>query len=143
VSVSDSINSSAIEFDAYIDPDETFMIFTSIGRKDSFGSGDLYISFKYGNEWTSAKNLGEKINSAFMDQCPYVTLDGKTFLFTSFRDNNHYKYENEFSTQSYINQLNSPFNGLGNIFWVDSSVLNIETIGNCKISIKPNINDTL
>ncbi|HET8963115.1 MAG TPA: hypothetical protein VFM99_04415, partial [Chitinophagales bacterium] len=68
---------------------------------------------------------------------------GKTFLFTSFRDNNHYKYENEFSTQSYINQLNSPFNGLGNIFWVDSSVLNIETIGNCKISIKPNINDTL
>ena len=119
-SLSDSINTTATEYDAFIAPDETYIIYTSIGKKDSYGSGDLYVSFKINNIWTVGKNLGEKINSPYMDQCPMVTNDGKYLFFTSFRDKQPYNFKQPILTSDYLKILNSPLNGLGNIFWVDS-----------------------
>jgi len=40
-----AINSEYGDFDAFISPDEDYIIFSSNGRPDSFGKGDLYISF--------------------------------------------------------------------------------------------------
>jgi len=127
VSLGDSINTTATEYDAYIAPDENYIIFTSIGRKDGFGSGDLYISFKKEGKWTGVKNLGSNINSSLMDQCPAVSPDGKYFFFTSFRDNDTYKFKNTKSTADYFKLLQSPFNGMANVFWVDcKSILSSE-----------------
>lgn len=119
VSVGDSINTSRIEFDAFIAPDESYMIYTGMTDTDNFGSGDLYISFRMGNQWTRGKNLGRKVNSLHMDQCPMISLDGKILYFTSFRDTQPYPVDKPMSTQAYLNLLNSPMNGSGNIFWVD------------------------
>ena len=59
VSISDSINSDGYEFNAFVAPDESYIIFTAYQREDGFGSGDLYISFKVSDSlWTKAKNLG-------------------------------------------------------------------------------------
>lgn len=121
--IGDSVNTTATEYDAYIAPDESYIIFTSIGRKDGLGSGDLYISNKINGKWTEGKNLGPKINSTFMDQCPNVTTDGKYFFFTSFRDNHSFGFTRRLSTAEYINHLQSPFNGMGNIFWIDSKAI--------------------
>lgn len=118
-SVSDSINTKAIEYDAYIAPDESYVIYTAIGGKDGLGSGDLYISFNENGKWTAGKNLGSKINSAFMDQCPVVSPDGKYLFFTSFRDNGNFNFKKGISTKEYFQLLQSPFNGMANIFWVD------------------------
>ena len=114
------VNTTAIEYDAYVSPDERYMIFTAIGRADSRGSGDLYISHNYNGEWSLGENLGDEINSAFMDQCPGVTPDGTKFLFTSFRDNNSFSFRRPVTTDKYLEVLSSPFNGLGNIFWTPS-----------------------
>jgi len=114
------LNTKAIEYDAYVSPDERFIIFTAIGRDDSMGSGDLYISFNHHGEWSPARNLGDKINSAFMDQCPGMSPDGTKFLFTSFRDNNSFSFREPVKTDDYFEVLSSPFNGLGNIFWIPS-----------------------
>ena len=87
-SLPDSINSTGDEFNAFVDPDENYIIFSGYKRKDGYGNGDLYISKKNEKgEWQQAKNLGATINSAKLDYCPYVTPDKKYFFFTSNRHN--------------------------------------------------------
>jgi hypothetical protein len=88
VSLSDSINSEGYEFNAYVAPDESFLVYTCYNRKDGMGSGDLYISYKSEEGlWTAAKNMGAEINSKQMDYCPFVSLKSKSFYFTSKRSN--------------------------------------------------------
>jgi hypothetical protein len=81
-----SINTNAYEADAFISLDESYVIFCSI-RKEGFGQGDLYISFKddAGN-WSKAKNMGSVINTTGHELCPFVTKDGKYFFYTSNQD---------------------------------------------------------
>lgn len=86
VSLSDSINSEGYEFNAFVAPDETYIIYTAYNRKDGLGSGDLYISYSLGGGlWTSSKNLGDKINSAQMDYCPFANIKSNILYFTSKR----------------------------------------------------------
>ncbi|MEO8933862.1 MAG: hypothetical protein ABI295_06100, partial [Xanthomarina sp.] len=80
-----SINSEGYEYNAFIAPDESYLIFGSYNRKDGFGSGDLYISFLTKEGWSSAKNMGDTINSDKMDYCPFVDTKTNTLYFTSKR----------------------------------------------------------
>ena len=81
----DSINSNGHEFNAFVSPDESFMIYTCYNRADGQGSGDLYISYRTENGWTQAKNLGSDINSDKMDYCPFVDINTNILYFTSKR----------------------------------------------------------
>jgi Tol biopolymer transport system component len=78
-----AINTKYLEHDPFIDPDESYLLFTSVDRPGGFGSGDLYISARRedGN-WTEAKNLGNAFNTNGYDFCPIVSPDGKYFFFT-------------------------------------------------------------
>jgi hypothetical protein len=109
------INTSKFEFNAYINPEENLIIFSSFGRSDGFGGGDLYISRKddSGN-WTASKNLGESINSNKLDYCPFVDWKSRNFYFTSERmllDTKKLENIDELKGLS-----NSALNGFGNIF---------------------------
>ncbi len=82
----ENINSNMHDWDAYVSPDESYIIFSSKDRSDTIGAQDLYISFKgENNNWTKAENLGVAVNSAFDEICPSITLDGKYLFFTSRR----------------------------------------------------------
>lgn len=84
--LNENINSKMHDWDAYIAPDESYIVFSSKDRSDTLGAQDLYISFKReNNNWTKAKNFGVPVNSAFDEICPSVTLDGKYLFFTSRR----------------------------------------------------------
>lgn len=92
----DSINTLAYEADVFVAPDESYIIFCSI-RKEGYGKGDLYISFKdAAGHWSKAKNMGSIINTEGHELCPFVTNDGKYFFYTSNQD----------------------------IYWVDVSIIN-------------------
>jgi len=80
----DSFNADYNQGDPYISPDEDYLIFRGY-RGDSYGRGDLYISFKINDSWTEPENLGEPINSAANEMCPMVSPDGKLFIFASSR----------------------------------------------------------
>jgi Tol biopolymer transport system component len=112
-----AVNSSAYEFNAFVTPDERYIIFTSYGRKNDKGGGDLYISTKNSEgKWTPAKALSA-INSSRLDYCPYVTGDQKAFFFTSGRhDLSSYEKTKTFAdlTKTY----NSVKNGSENIYWM-------------------------
>ena len=82
-----NINSAGFEFNAFVSPDEKFLIFTGYNRPEGLGSGDLYISFKDKNgEWEKAKNMGANVNSSLMDYCPFYDTKTETLYFTSKRN---------------------------------------------------------
>jgi Tol biopolymer transport system component len=85
----EAINTEYDETDLLIAPDESYVVFTSVGRPDGFGSGDLYVSFRANDgAWTQAVNMGEAINTESSEFCPMLSPDGGYFFFTSGRRGN-------------------------------------------------------
>ncbi len=80
------VNSVKGEFNAFIDPDERFILFSSFGRSDQVGGGDLYISERQSDgTWGTARILGPEVNSKSLDYCPWVSPDGLWLLLSSRR----------------------------------------------------------
>ena len=123
VILGDQVNSDIDEIDPFIAPDESYIIFLRRDRENSSNT-DIFISFrKNDGSWTKAKNMGEPINSNALEICPSISPDGKYFFFTSYR-NFHKPYsEVPLTYEEKIRILNSPGNGLGDIYWVDAKVI--------------------
>ena len=102
VNLGSAVNSKHNDSNAFIAPDESYIIFGS-RRPGGFGNGDLYISFrdKYG-EWIEAIHMGDRVNSEHFEYCPSVSLDGK-FLFFTRRDSSR--------------------NRKGDIYWMDAGII--------------------
>lgn len=96
-----AINSDKHDWDSYIAPDESYIIFSSKDREDTLGTQDLYISYKdKKGDWTRAINMGARVNSVADEICPSVSPDGKYLFFTSRR------------------------RGKADIFWIETKVIN-------------------
>ncbi|MQP24814.1 hypothetical protein GFJ94_07020 [Flavobacterium sp. LMO8] len=110
-----NINSTGYEFNAFVSPNEEFIIYTCYGRPDGLGSGDLYISYKNNKgNWDEPKNLGAKINSKQMDYCPFYDATTQTLYFTSKRiepSEKEFKSLAEFETE-----ITKYENGLSRIY---------------------------
>jgi hypothetical protein len=117
VSLSEAINSKGYEFNAFVDPDEQYILFTGYGRSDGMGHGDLYLSAKKGDQWQPAVNL-TKINSIALDYCPFVTWDKKYLFFTSSRANYKAPFNRKQSLADLKKGLSNQGNGLDDIYWV-------------------------
>ncbi|WP_339792822.1 hypothetical protein [uncultured Imperialibacter sp.] len=114
-----AVNSSTDEYNAFVDPDEQFIIFGSWQREGSQGGGDLYISRKgAAGTWQPAVNMGDAINSPRLDYCPYVSPDGQWLFFTSEKVKSSDQTEGSPTYEEFVGQLNSPGNGRGDIYWV-------------------------
>ncbi len=60
------------------------VLIMSIDRYDAFGEKDIYVSFlQRDNKWTEPLNLGNDINSAGMENSPYLAADNETLYFSS------------------------------------------------------------
>ena len=104
----DIVNSVKQQFDSYISPDESYLIFNTM-LEDSFGGIDLYVSFRDENDnWSKPINLGPKVNTADDESSATISPDGKYIFFGR----------------------NNGKNNL-DIYWVDA-----EFIKNIKASIK-------
>jgi hypothetical protein len=53
------INSAGYDFNAFIDPAEDYIIFSSYKRNDDLGGGDLYISLRKGGVWENPVHLND------------------------------------------------------------------------------------
>lgn len=117
VPLDENVNSEGYEFNAYIAPDESFLIYTAYGRKDGVGSGDLYISRRDATgKWNKAVNMGTKINSSNMDYCPFVDIKTNTLYFTSKR--NAVSQQNFTSVNDFLEEISQYENGLSRIYQV-------------------------
>jgi len=119
VALDSAVNSALYEFNAYVSPDEKIIIFTSYGRADDKGRGDLYMSLKDGNgQWQPARNIS-MLNSERLDYCPFLSPDKKIMFFSSERSDLKETYIAKPATyQTLIDQRNSILNGQSNIYWI-------------------------
>ncbi|MGZ3943691.1 MAG: hypothetical protein ACXVJB_02055 [Mucilaginibacter sp.] len=115
----EDIDTKYDEFNAFVDPDEQFILFTSYGRADDIGRGDIYISHKdKSGVWLPVKHLPALINSSSLDYCPYVTRDKQYLIFTSNRLNPEFADGKTRNIEQVKALLSGPGNGLDDIYWV-------------------------
>lgn len=119
INLGDSINSKKFEFNAFVAPDESYIVFSSFGRSDGIGGGDLYISQKniQGN-WGTSKNMGSSINSKSLDYCPFIDIDNKVLYFTSRKNSFPEYFEKPIDLKELIKILEQPENGLDKVYWI-------------------------
>lgn len=121
----DAINTKHNEFEPYIAPDQSYLIFMA-GRPDGFGNFDLFISYNRDGNWTPAKNLGEKFSSSGFEYSPKLSPDGKYLFFTSTRGFGSEPLNKRLNYKELIEKLRGPGNGLGDIYQVDVSALKLQ-----------------
>ena len=124
VALDSGVNSTLYEFNAFVTPDEKYIVFSSFGRKDDRGRGDLYISVKDENgTWRPARNL-TAINSERLDYCPFISFDRKTLFFTSERHSIPDAFPASRVTYEQLKRMfHQPQNGTGNIYQVSWDAL--------------------
>ena len=121
VSLPDVINSTGDEFNAFVDPDEKFMLFTGYKRKGSYAAGDLYISKKNEKgEWMEAVDAGNSINKPGLNYCPYISPDKKYFFFTSNHGGVKAPFAEKQNAKSLYSKMHSSLNGADNIYWMEA-----------------------
>lgn len=119
------INTDATEYDPFVAPDESYVIFAST-RPGGRGDADLYVSFRDGTGWSAPVSLGPAINTPAREYCPAVSPDGKYFFFTSKRAA-HADASNGVPAASTVEELTARYdlieNGLSNVYWLESDFL--------------------
>lgn len=81
--LNDNINTKFNETHASFSPDGKRLYFTS-NRPGGYGGLDIYVSeLNTDGDWGPAKNLGAVINTAFNEETPFLTADGKKLFFSS------------------------------------------------------------
>jgi hypothetical protein len=102
------LNSPTPDHSPFVAADESFVIFSSF--RGGHGRSDLFISFRRRDDsWRTPRNLGPRINSAFKDEYPYLTPDGRFLIFNSNRP-------------SMLNAKPIP-DGPGNVYWMDAAFI--------------------
>ncbi len=120
----ENINTQFDEYEPYIAPDQSYLIFMAI-RPDGLGASDLYISYQRNGNWTKAVNLGDKINSRGSEYSPTLSPDGKYFFWSSTRGLIPPSQPKRLTYSELLTKLRSPGNGLGDIYQIDIGALNI------------------
>lgn len=124
----DNVNSGKTQFNAFVAPDESYLIVSVYGREDSVGSIDYYIVFRnQDDEWSEPVNMGEEINTrGAQEYSAYVSRDGKYLFFMSTRlpaKNN--KHKDVYSLEDLASIHNNPENGHSDIYWIDAGIIDL------------------
>lgn len=100
------INSTSDQYNAFISPDESYIIVPNGQSSDSYGGSDYYVCFRNDEDdsWSSPIHLNSNINSSYSQEwSASVSPDGLYLFFMSDRG------------------PDSP--GVSKIFWIDAGLL--------------------
>jgi hypothetical protein len=120
------VNSGQTQFNAFIAPDESYLVVCVWGREDSLGGVDYYVVFRSPEDrWSEPINLGAEINMAEgAEWSPYVSPDGQYFFFMSSRATIEERHSAERLDYADLQRLHDlPMNGNSDIWWVNAEVI--------------------
>lgn len=122
----DAVNTEFDEYEPFVAPDQSFLIFMALGRPDGLGGFDLYVSYNRDGAWTKAKNLGAPINSPADELGPKISPDGRYLFWTSTRGFGTVPRDRRLTAKELTEKLRGPGNGLGDIYQIDLAALKLE-----------------
>ena len=80
VRLNTNVNAGPSDTSPFLSPDGRTLLFYST-RAGGAGQADLYASFKDGNDWGPAVNLGPRVNTGGYEYNPVVSRDGSMLIF--------------------------------------------------------------
>lgn len=114
-----SVSSAGHEFNAFVAPDESFLICSGYNKPDGLGGGDLYIYQKNNNvDWDHGTHMGPPISSPYLDFSPFVDIQNRALYFSSERPSSFFADYAQVDYKEWLDALNSPQNGSSNIYKV-------------------------
>jgi hypothetical protein len=120
----DVVNSGTARFNAFIAPDESLLLYCMIGRKDSLGGIDAYVSFRSAADaWSEPVNLGPRINTVGSEEHSLsLSPDGRFLFFMAARVADPKElFGGRLSWQGMQRLVGAPGNGSSDIWWIDAS----------------------
>ena len=120
-----NVNIGTARFNAFISPDESFIIVPSFGMQDSFGGTDYYIVFRNENDkWSKPINMGIQVNSANgQEWSATLSPDGKFLFFMSGKIPENIQLNKELTKITFDELNNSPQNGNSDIYWISTGFI--------------------
>lgn len=121
----ETVNAGRTQYNAFVAPDESYIIVPIYGLEDSYGATDYYISFRDSTgSWTKAVNMGAPVNSSARGEySPYVSPDGRYFFFMSDRHVAPEPPPEQLTVDTLQDLFQSPSNGNANIYWMDAGII--------------------
>jgi hypothetical protein len=119
-----ALNTPGNDIEAYVSPDERWLIFSSDGRPDTRGAYDLYVTYRCDGAWTEPRNL-ENLNTTGWEFGARATPDGKYLYFTSNRSTFGEPAGRRLDAGGLDRKLNAPGNGLRDIYRIDLDALKL------------------
>jgi Tol biopolymer transport system component len=118
-----TVNTTASETDAYVAPDQSYLVFAAYGRADGAGDGDLFVSHRRGDGWTAPRPLGHGVNTVAREYCPIVSPDGRWLYFTSQRGFTDGPQARRLTARELTDSLRTVRNGQGDIYRIPIAIL--------------------
>ncbi len=101
-----AVNFPGTSYNAFVSPDESYMIFSSYIAGKKGAHSDMFVSFRDSNgKWTKGVNLGKEINSDGHDHAPLVSFNGKYMFFSSTRGRRADQYRIYWVSTSFLDKL--------------------------------------
>ncbi len=115
-------------YNAFISPDESFLIVCIDGRKNDAnpGAANYYVFFRNNDDsWSDGVLLGPEINMKGSNAVSAsISPDGKYLFFAAQKVAPRFEDADKITTLSKIlESINSPQNGNYDIYWVDSKII--------------------
>lgn len=120
------VNAGLARYNAFVDPDEGYLILGVAGMEDSFGGTDYYVVFRNENDdWSRPINLGPLVNTAGnFEFSPYVSPDGEFFFFMTTRpDLGRLAPGGRVAGEVLMGMAGEHGNGGSDIYWMRASFL--------------------
>jgi len=119
------VNQWTMQFNAFIDPDERYLIMPSMGPGGGDGRPDYYITFRDEQDrWSEPVRLPDHIDTGRSGNLsPYVSPDGRYFFFLSTRRPTWEERPDSLSAQVLQQIYDAPGRGNADIWWVDAGFL--------------------
>jgi hypothetical protein len=119
----EQVNCGTNRFNAFVAPDESYMIVPAVGMPDAYDGADYYMVFRDETDhWSEPVNMGEAVNQDnARGWSPYVSPDGEAFFFMATRTREIEEADWNYKALKRLND--SPNNGFADIYWMDAAFM--------------------
>ena len=120
------VNAGRARFNAWVAPDESFLIVPTFGLEDSLGATDYYVNFRNDDDtWSGPVHLGDRVNSpSGQEYAASLSPDGRWLFFVRIQGRYADSRMDPPLTRQSLERIHAePENGNPDIYWIDAAFI--------------------